>query len=119
MKQHLPDKEIASAGIGALVGKTADKSTISIAEKHQLSLEGHEARKLTKEMCREYSLILVIDKGHIDAVCRLAPEVRGKPCFSPIGWGRKKFPILTERAPKRMSLFTAFLMIQPKNGPRH
>lgn len=39
LKRHLPEKEIASAGIGALVGKTADKSAISIAEKHQLSLE--------------------------------------------------------------------------------
>ena len=92
MKQHLPDKEIASAGIGALVGNTADKSTIAIAEKHQLSLEGHEARKLTKEMCREYSLILVIDKGHIDAVCRLAPEVRGKTMLFAHWLGQKEIP---------------------------
>ncbi|MEG7347430.1 protein tyrosine phosphatase [Serratia marcescens] len=92
LKQHLPDKEIASAGIGALVGKTADKSAISIAEKHQLSLEGHEARQLTKEMCREYSLILVMEKGHIDAVCRLEPEVRGKTMLFAHWLGQKEIP---------------------------
>ncbi|HEJ7038557.1 MULTISPECIES: protein tyrosine phosphatase [Serratia] len=92
LKQHLPDKEIASAGISALVGKPADKSAIAIAEKHNLSLDQHEARQLTKEMCREYSLILVMEKGHIDAVCRLVPEVRGKTMLFAHWLGQKEVP---------------------------
>ncbi|AGO54438.1 MULTISPECIES: arsenate reductase/protein-tyrosine-phosphatase family protein [Serratia] len=92
LKQHLPEKEIASAGISALVGNPADKSAIAIAEKHHLSLEQHEARQLTKEMCREYSLILVMEKGHIDAVCRLAPEVRGKTMLFAHWLGQKEVP---------------------------
>ncbi|EPX2175907.1 TPA: protein tyrosine phosphatase [Serratia marcescens] len=78
LKKVLPNKRITSAGISALVGKGADATAMSIANAHNLSLEGHVAKQLTKELCREYSLILVMEKGHIDAVCRLAPEIRGK-----------------------------------------
>ncbi|MBH2759910.1 protein tyrosine phosphatase [Serratia ureilytica] len=78
LKQVLPNKRITSAGISALVGKGADATAMNIANAHNLSLEGHVAKQLTKELCREYSLILVMEKGHIDAVCRLAPEIRGK-----------------------------------------
>ncbi|HFI5306682.1 arsenate reductase/protein-tyrosine-phosphatase family protein [Serratia liquefaciens] len=78
LKQHLPNKKIASAGIGALIGNPADTNAVTIAEKNGLSLEGHQGRQLTSNMCREYDLILVMEKKHIDAVSRLAPEARGK-----------------------------------------
>ncbi|MFK3841214.1 protein tyrosine phosphatase [Serratia sp. NPDC087055] len=78
LKQMLPTKRISSAGLGALVGKPADATATKVATQHGLSLEGHQGTQLTAAMCREYDLILVMEKGHIDAVCRLAPEVRGK-----------------------------------------
>jgi protein-tyrosine phosphatase len=51
---------------------------MAVAEQNGLSLEQHSGAQLTKELCREYSLILVMERKHIDGVCRLAPEVRGK-----------------------------------------
>ncbi|AXW87415.1 protein tyrosine phosphatase [Lonsdalea britannica] len=78
LKQALPDKTVASAGLGALVGKPADRVATEVAAGHGLSLEGHSARQLTGALCRQFDLILVMEKGHIDAVGRLAPEVRGK-----------------------------------------
>ncbi|AVJ16943.1 protein tyrosine phosphatase [Serratia sp. MYb239] len=78
LKNLLPNKKIASAGLGALVDKPADVTAADVALVHGVSLEGHKAQQLTAEMCREYDLILVMEKGHIDSVCRLAPEVRGK-----------------------------------------
>ncbi|EMB7756303.1 TPA: protein tyrosine phosphatase [Serratia marcescens] len=78
LKQALPHKKIASAGLGALVDKPADVHACDIARAHGLSLDGHKAQQLTATMCREYDLILVMEKQHIDAVGRLAPEVRGK-----------------------------------------
>ncbi|WP_447883898.1 arsenate reductase/protein-tyrosine-phosphatase family protein [Serratia fonticola] len=78
LKEALPNKKVDSAGIGALVGKPADAMATEVASQHGLSLDGHLARQLTGTMCREYDLILVMEKGHIDAVCRFAPEVRGK-----------------------------------------
>ncbi|MBN3194580.1 protein tyrosine phosphatase [Pectobacterium aroidearum] len=78
LKQALPAKKVASAGLGALVGKPADATAIEVANKNNLSLEGHQAQQLTSALCRQYDLILVMEKGHIDAVCRIVPEVRGK-----------------------------------------
>ncbi|CUW09519.1 Low molecular weight protein-tyrosine-phosphatase wzb [Serratia grimesii] len=78
LKQALDGKKVSSAGLGALVGKAADATAIEVANAHGLSLEGHQAQQLTAKMCREYDLILVMEKEHIDGVCRLAPEVRGK-----------------------------------------
>lgn len=92
LKQHLPQKKIASAGIGALVGKPADNGAIAVAESRGLSLEDHVAQQLTKEMCREYSLILVMEKPHIEAVCRLAPEVRGKTMLFAHWLGQTEVP---------------------------
>lgn len=78
LKQALPTKKIASAGLGALVGKPADEMATQVANQHNLSLEGHEAQQLTSSLCRQYDLILVMEKKHIDGVNRIAPEVRGK-----------------------------------------
>ncbi len=78
LKNLLPNKKISSAGLGALVGKSADLTASDIAQQHGISLKGHQGKQLTVSMCREYDLILVMEKGHIDAVCRLSPEVRGK-----------------------------------------
>jgi protein-tyrosine phosphatase len=78
LKKALPNKEISSAGLGALVGKPADAMASEIAEQHGLSLEGHQGKQLSASMCRKFDLILVMEKAHIDAVCKLAPEVRGK-----------------------------------------
>ncbi|CAI0816258.1 Low molecular weight protein-tyrosine-phosphatase wzb [compost metagenome] len=90
--KYLPEKKIASAGISALAGHEADSSACAIAEKNHLSLDGHVGRQLTKEMCREYSLILVMEKGHIDAVCQLVPEVRGKTMLLGHWLGQKEIP---------------------------
>jgi protein-tyrosine phosphatase len=78
LKRTLSNKTVSSAGLGALVGKPADGMAIQVANEHGLSLEGHKAQQLTAQMCREYDLILVMEKEHVDGVCRLAPEVRGK-----------------------------------------
>ncbi len=78
LKRLLPHKKIASAGLGAMVGHPADPSAMAVAGQNGLSLEHHSGAQLTKELCREYSLILVMERKHIDGVCRLAPEVRGK-----------------------------------------
>jgi Protein-tyrosine-phosphatase len=78
LRAALPDKHIASAGIGALVGKPANECALRIAANHGVDLSGHEARQLTASMCRDYDLILVMEAGHKDEVCRIAPEARGK-----------------------------------------
>jgi len=78
LKHYQPDLTVESAGLGALVGKGADATATSVAQDHQLSLAGHSARQISGRMCREYDLILVMEKRHIAALCEIAPEMRGK-----------------------------------------
>ncbi|EAQ66016.1 putative protein-tyrosine-phosphatase [Marinomonas sp. MED121] len=78
LKSLLSDKEIASAGVGALVGKPADKMAFSVAIEHGVDMTEHTAQQLTSELCREFDLILVMEQGHINAVTNIAPEARGK-----------------------------------------
>ncbi|WP_064605368.1 arsenate reductase/protein-tyrosine-phosphatase family protein [Photobacterium sp. J15] len=78
LKKLLPNKYVASAGIGALVGKSADKTAGEVALDNGICLDGHIARQLTDDLCREYDLILVMEKGHIESVTKIAPEARGK-----------------------------------------
>ncbi|KZM44887.1 protein tyrosine phosphatase [Marinomonas sp. SBI22] len=78
LKSLLPDKIIESAGIGALVGKPADKTALEVAKENGLNMEGHIAQQLTSDLCKEFDLILVMEQGHINAVTSIAPEARGK-----------------------------------------
>jgi len=77
-KKLLPNKNIASAGIGALVGKPADKMALEVAEENGVDMTDHIAQQLTSALCREFDLILVMEQGHINAVTNIAPEARGK-----------------------------------------
>ncbi|MDO6639197.1 protein tyrosine phosphatase [Shewanella sp. 5_MG-2023] len=82
LKNLLPNKDITSAGIAVkrsgLVDKSADKTATEVAIEHNVDLSGHKAKQLTSSLCRDYDLILVMEKGHINAVAEIAPEARGK-----------------------------------------
>lgn len=78
LKELLPDKKIESAGLSALSGKKADAMSCLVAKDNGLSLDKHIAKQLTSELCRHNDLILVMEKKHIDLVCCIAPEARGK-----------------------------------------
>lgn len=74
----LPERQISSAGVSALVDKPADQLASEVALQHGLSLEGHSARQLTRSLCQDADLILVMERGHISAVTAIDPGARGK-----------------------------------------
>lgn len=78
MSKFLPNKTINSAGIAALVGHSADPMSMKVAQENGLSLANHQARQLTRELCLNHDLVLVMEDRHIAHVCRQAPEARGK-----------------------------------------
>ncbi|WP_298768999.1 low molecular weight protein-tyrosine-phosphatase [uncultured Shewanella sp.] len=82
LKNLLPLKQVDSAGIATeksrLSRKPADSMAIKIAKQNGVDLTPHKARQLTSELCQEYDLILVMEKGHIDAVSSISPAARGK-----------------------------------------
>ena len=78
LQKHLPHLEVNSAGINALTGKPADPNSIIVASEENIDLSKHIAQQLTAELIAEHDLILVMEKGHINAVTKLAPAARGK-----------------------------------------
>lgn len=96
LQSYLPHKHVASAGISArksgLVGKGADDAAKLIAQEHGYSLEAHRAQQFTSDLARDYDLILVMEKKHIDAVCSIAPEARGKTLLFGQWIGQKDIP---------------------------
>ncbi|MEZ7213266.1 protein tyrosine phosphatase [Klebsiella spallanzanii] len=78
LQKHFPSKIIDSAGTGAMVGHSADPAAIKVATEHGLSLDGHTGKQLTASLARQYDLILVMEKYHIEQIGQIAPEVRGK-----------------------------------------
>lgn len=78
LRKLLPGRRIDSAGTSALVNYPADASAVEVASKHGLSLEGHSGRQFTAKLGREYELILVMEKEHLNKISFLAPELRGK-----------------------------------------
>jgi protein-tyrosine phosphatase len=91
-KKYFPEKKIASAGLGALKGHGPDATASEVALEHGLLLEGHIAQQLTSSLCRQYDLILVMERGHIDAVSRIQPEVRGKIMLFGHWNGKREIP---------------------------
>ncbi|MDD1782459.1 low molecular weight phosphotyrosine protein phosphatase [Enterovibrio sp. ZSDZ35] len=96
LKNLLPNKQVDSAGIASeiskLVGKPADSMATTVAAEHGIDLTPHGSRQLTEAMAAEYDLILVMEKGHIDAVCSIAPAARGKTMLFGQWVGQKEIP---------------------------
>ena len=78
LKLFMPHKVVDSAGVGALVGMPADKTALEVANEYGVDLSDHIAKQLTPQLCQNYDLILVMERGHINAVTNIAPEARGK-----------------------------------------
>ncbi|APX08029.1 MULTISPECIES: protein-tyrosine-phosphatase [Vibrio] len=96
LQSLLPNKKVASAGIAVekshLTGKPADDMASTVALEHDISLEGHSAQQLTPELCAKYDLILVMEKGHQEALTKIAPEARGKTMLFGQWIGGKNIP---------------------------
>jgi len=69
---------LSSAGIGALVGKPADPNALKLMEERGIDISEHRGRQLTPQIIQDADLILVMEKGHQDAVHSISPTARGK-----------------------------------------
>lgn len=96
LQQRLPHKTVSSAGIACskshLIGKPADAMACCVAEENGTSLHDHAAKQLSAELCSQYDLILVMEKGHINALTDIAPEARGKTMLFGHWIGQKDIP---------------------------
>lgn len=78
LKKAMPQREIRSAGIGALVGQGADATTAEVASEQGLDLSAHKAQQLTNELINWADLILVMSQNQRSQLGQMAPAALGK-----------------------------------------
>jgi protein-tyrosine phosphatase len=74
----LPNLKVSSAGIGALVGHSADPLARELMAARGIDIEAHRARQLTNLMCQEADLILAMDDEQRQHITQRHPLTRGK-----------------------------------------
>jgi protein-tyrosine phosphatase len=57
----LPDAQVSSAGLEALVGNKADPLACELMDERGISLASHRARQISLDLCQRADLILVMD----------------------------------------------------------
>lgn len=66
LKDHFGEKkQIASAGVQAMVENSADATSLELMDLQGIDASSHKAQQLTKQMAVEYDVILVMEKRHI------------------------------------------------------
>lgn len=78
LKSAFPNKEISSAGIGALVGQPADAKAAALMRERGLDLSPHRARQLDQQLLRNNDLLLVMEQPHQRWIESRWPQARGR-----------------------------------------
>lgn len=72
------DAQVASAGLSAMVGHPMEVNAAQVMREHGVDGAHHRARQLTPTMLHDSDLVLAMEKFHVAAICRMAPETSGK-----------------------------------------
>lgn len=80
LRARLPSHsiQVTSAGLGALVGRPLEAHALALLHDHRIDASRHRARQLDRQMLREAELVLAMERRHLAASARLAPEASGK-----------------------------------------
>ncbi len=72
------DIHIASAGLQAMVGDPIDPTAQEVLFEHGMDGAAHRARQASRSVLAAADLILVMEKKHLNAIAREAPQASGK-----------------------------------------
>lgn len=78
LKHHQPDLNVYSSGLGALVGKPADPTSVKLMQAKNIDLSNHVAQQINSVLVSNADLILTMEQRHVDAIQSKFPESRGK-----------------------------------------
>ncbi len=70
--------QVASAGLAARIGESADPIAQELVAERGLDLSGHRARQLTPDLMSSFDLVLVMEAEHVRAAEELSPAMRGR-----------------------------------------
>lgn len=69
---------VSSAGIGALIGHSADETATAVAAEHSINLDGHLARQFCHKIGYNHDLILTMEAGHRRVIIAQYPDLSGR-----------------------------------------
>jgi protein-tyrosine phosphatase len=78
LRAELPQGAVRSAGLGALVGHPADETAVRLMRERRIDISGHRAVQITRAMCLQADVVLVMDLPQRERVETLYPPTRGR-----------------------------------------
>jgi len=78
LRQALPGRVLASAGMGAPTGEPADPVAVELMQARDLDISRHRARRLQGAMIAESDLVLVMELSQQRQLEQQYPLARGK-----------------------------------------
>ncbi|MDB5957090.1 low molecular weight protein-tyrosine-phosphatase [Ramlibacter sp.] len=78
LRAALPAARVSSAGLGALIGQPADEMAVQLLKERGLDISDHRAAQLTRQMCLNADLVLVMDQIQRMRVEEMYPQVHGR-----------------------------------------
>lgn len=78
LRQQFPDKNIESAGVGALVGYPADQNAIALMAKHGMDISSHKAKQINSDLALNTDLIFTMSDAQTKWIETRWPYCRGK-----------------------------------------
>lgn len=78
LRQFVPDVEVSSAGLHALVGRDIDPDSAEAARMQSIEIKPHAARQFTGAMGREADMIIVMEQHHRNEIIARWPHLSGK-----------------------------------------
>lgn len=78
LKQSFPEKNIDSAGVGALVGHAADPAAIKIMQQQNIDITSHVAKQIDENLALKADLIFTMSDSQNKWIEEHWPFCRGK-----------------------------------------
>lgn len=78
LKQRFPNKNIDSAGVGALVGHSADPAALEIMAKQDIDITSHIAKQIDENLAKIADIIFTMSDGQTKWIEERWPFCRGK-----------------------------------------
>lgn len=78
LKQRFPNKNVDSAGVGALVGHSADPATLEIMAKQDIDITSHIAKQINENLAKTADIIFTMSDGQTKWIEERWPFCRGK-----------------------------------------
>ena len=78
LKQRYPHKNIDSAGVGALVGHSADPAALEIMAGQEIDITNHVAKQIDESLAKKADLIFTMSDSQTKWIEERWPFCRGK-----------------------------------------